>query len=185
MEKQMRSRIITAIATLFIFASFAQAQKVVVDVDKAFDFTKFKSFGWDKGLIAPKPTTSQAIVSAIESELTSRGLVRDDANPDIRIAVMAAAGMDLQGIGPTWNNANYKSWGGYSNPGALMNVTKGTLLIDLLETKNKYCVWRGVVKNVFVQPPSGDPAKDAREMEKLVNKTVEKMFKKYPVKPRK
>lgn len=181
----MKVRAVLAIIVLVVVASFAHAQKIVVDVDKSFDFATFKTFGWAEGQIAPKPTTSQSLVNAIEYELTSRGLVRNDTAPDIRIAVMAAAGMDLQGVGPSWNNERYKSWGGYGNPNALMNVIKGTLLIDLLETKNKYSVWRGVVKDVFVEPPTDNPAKDAKKMETLVNKTVSKMFKKYPVKPRK
>jgi hypothetical protein len=166
-------------------ASVAQAQKMIVDVDKKFDFATFKSFGWAPGQIAPKETTSKFIVDAIEKELRSRGLVRNDADPDIRIAVMAAADIDLQGVGPTWNNEVYRSWGGYGNAGALMNVTKGTLLIDLVETESKYSVWRGVAKDVFVAPPSNDPVKDANHMQSLVNKTVTKLFKKYPVKQNK
>ncbi|HRI03197.1 MAG TPA: DUF4136 domain-containing protein [Pyrinomonadaceae bacterium] len=180
----MKSRIIIAIAALFVFASFAQAQKTVVDVDKSFDFSKFKTFAWSDGQIAPKATTSEMLVAAIERELTMRGLVRNDTAPDIRIAVMAAAGMDLQGVGPTWNNERYRFWGGYGNPAALMTVTSGTLLIDLIETKNKYSIWRAVVKDVFVTPPTGDLEKDLKQMQGLVNKTIPKVFKKYPVRPK-
>lgn len=181
----MRSRNIIALVVLLLFASVTQAQKMVIDVDKSFDFSKFKTFGWSSGQIAPKPTTSQMLVSAVERELISRGLVKNETDPDIRIAVMAAADMDLQGVGPSWNNERYKSWGGYGNPSALMTVAYGTLLIDLIETKNKFSIWRGVAKNIFVKPPTGDPEKDLRQMQGLVNKTVGKMFKKYPVKPSK
>lgn len=181
----MRSRINIAIAVLFVFASFAQAQKTVIDVDKTFDFSKFKSFAWSDGQIAPKATTSEMLVAAIEREMTLRGLVRNDSAPDIRIAVMAAAGMDLQGVGPTWNNERYKYWGGYGNPAALMTVTSGTLLIDLIETKSKHSIWRAVVKDIFVKPPTGDPEKDLKQMQGLVNKTIPKIFKKYPVSPNK
>jgi hypothetical protein len=184
-ENQMRSGIIAAFATLLAVASVAHAQKIVVDSDGTANFAAFRSYGGPDGQVAPNPATGLMIVSAIESELRSRGLVRNDKDPDFRIVVMAAAGMDLQGVGPSWNNERYKSWGGYGNPNALMNVTTGTLLIDLVETKNKRSVWRGVAKDVFVAPPSGDLTKDAREMESLVNKTVGKMFKKYPVKPNK
>jgi len=180
----MRSRIIVAAATAVLFlVSVANAQKAMVDVDSSLDFTQLKSYGWSEGRIAPRESTSRFIVQAIESELNSRGLVRNDTDPDIRIAVMAAAEMDLQGVGPTWNNERYRSWGGYGNPAALMNVAKGTLLIDLVLASNKFSIWRGVVNDVFVAPPSDNPAKDAQRMESLVNKTVAKMFKKYPGKP--
>lgn len=181
----MKLKMIFAFVALFVVVSAAQAQKITVDVDKALDFKTFKTFAWGSGQIAPKTSTSQMIIAAIERELTSRGLTKNDAAPDIQISVMAAVGMDLQGIGPSWNNERYKSWGGYGNPAALMNVTTGSMLIDLIETKNKYSVWRGVVKDVFVAQPSNDPLADARQMEKLVNKTIAKMFKKYPVKPTK
>lgn len=181
----MRTRIIVVAAIILAAASLTAAQKMVVDVDKTVSFAAFKSYGWAGGQIAPKASTSQMIVNAIERELNSRGLVRNDAAPDIRISVMAAAGIDLQGVGPTWNNERYKFWGGYGNPAALMNVAKGTLLIDLIETKNNHSIWRGVVKDVFVAPPTGNPVKDAEAMESLVNKTILKMFRKYPVKPSK
>jgi len=121
------------------------------------------------------------LIEAIESELRSRGMVRNDASPDIRIAVMAAADMDLQGVGPSWNNESYRFWGGYGNPSALMTVTKVTLLIDLIETKKKYSVWRAVAKDIFVKPPTGNQEKDLKQMKGLVDKTITKMFKKYPI----
>ena len=177
----MSSRIIIAILLLLVLASVIQAQKMVIDVDRTVDFAAFKSYGWNSDQIAPTPSTSQMIVAAIERELNSRGLVRNDAAPDILIAVMAAAGMNLQAVGPSWNNERYRSWGGYGSPSALMNVSTGTLLIDLVETKSKISVWRSVVREVFVAPPTGNPTKDAAQMKNLVDKTVRRMFKKYPV----
>lgn len=181
-EIKMKSRTIFAVVAVLILGSIGYGQKMIVDADKSVNFAAFKSFAWAEGNIAPKATTSQLIIAAIEKELTSRGLVKNEAAPDIRIAVMAAADMDLQGIGPTWNNEAYRSWGGYGNPAAMMTVTKGTLLVDILEVNNKTSVWRGVAKDIFVQTPSGNAEKDAKQMEKLVNKTVGDMFKQYPVK---
>ena len=179
----MRPRSIIAAAALFLAASAVHAQKITVDVDKTFNFSAFKTYGWSNGQIAPRPDTGQMIISAIEKELNSRGLVRNDTNPDVKLAVMAAAGMDLQGVGPSWNRSLYKSWGGYGNPAALMNVGSGTLLIDIIETKKEYSVWRAVAKEVFVSAPTGNQKEDAEYMQKLVQKTVAKLFKKYPIKP--
>jgi hypothetical protein len=178
----MKLKLIFAVATLFMIVMGVQAQDMVVDFDKSVDFTKFKSFAFDEGLTARNPTTKAQLIAAISGELTSRGLTRNDTAPDVKVVVMAAADLELQGIGPTWNNEVYKSWGGYGNPAAMMTVRKGTLLIDIVQTSNQIGVWRGVVKNVFVMPPSGNAADDAKQMEKLVNKTVKNMFKKYPVK---
>ncbi len=181
----MTSRLLIAATVICFVVSVAHAQKVTVDVDRTFDFKTFKTYSWAAGQIAPKATTSQMLINAVERELNSRGLVRTETEADIQIAIMAAADIDLQGVGPTWNNERYRFWGGYGNPAALMNIAKGTLLIDLVENKKKYSVWRGVARDIFIQPQSGNPEKDLKEMEALVNKTVGKMFKKYPVSPSK
>jgi len=178
----MKTRIVIACFVTLIFASVGYAQKLYIDADSSYDFHTFKTYAWSSGQIAPNPVTGQLLVAAVERELNARGLVKNEATPDIQIAIMAAPDMDLQGVGPTWNHQRYKSWGGYSNPAALVTLSKGAMMIDLLETKNKFSVWRGVAKDIFVQPPTGNVAKDRRNMEELVDKTIKKMFKKYPVK---
>jgi hypothetical protein len=176
----MKPSITLATAILLLSVSTVLGQKVTVDVDSTVNFSTFKTFGWDKGKVANNPIIGQLIVAAVESELTARGLTKSIDNPDIKIAVLAAAGMDLQAVGPTWNNVNYAIWGGYRNPAALMNVTTGTLLIDLVDTKNSTNVFRGVAKETLTRSVSADQAADARSVEKLVKKAVSKMFKKYP-----
>ncbi|HXI25995.1 MAG TPA: DUF4136 domain-containing protein, partial [Pyrinomonadaceae bacterium] len=93
---------------------------------------------------------------------------------------VAAAGMDIQAVGPTWNSANYRTWGGYTNPAALMTVTTGTMLLDLVERKSDMSVFRGVARETLNRSASGDVAADAKSVEKLIKKAVSKMFKKYP-----
>jgi len=176
----MKPSIILAAAVLLLSTSIVFGQNVKVDVDKTANFSTFKTFGWDKGVVARNPLISQMIVAAVEGELTARGLTRSDDQPDIKVAVAAAAGMDIQAVGPTWNNTTYTSWGGYTNPAALMNITTGTLLLDLVETKGGISVFRGVAKETLNRSTSADVAADARSVEKLIKKAVSKMFKKYP-----
>jgi hypothetical protein len=178
----MKPSIILAAAVLLLSTSAAFGQKVKVDVDTTVNFSTFKTFGWARGMVARNPIISQMIIAAIESELTARGLTKSDANPDIKVSVVAAAGVDIQAVGPTWNNANYRAWGGYTNPAALMNVTTGTLLLDLIDTQKDISVFRGVAKETLTREVSADVTADAKSVEKLVKKAVSKMFKKYPVK---
>ena len=168
-----------------LMASAVSAQKIKVDVESRFDFKTFKTFAFSEGQIAPNPGTGQMLVAAIERELISRGLSKNQENPDITIAVMAGPEFDLQGVGPTWNNANYTAWsGGYGNPNALSTITTGSVMIDLLETKDKYSVWRGTARDVHVKGSSGNPERDSRHMQEMVDKTIKKMFQKYPIGPR-
>lgn len=168
-----------AAVILILTTSAVFGQKVTVDVDAAANFSTYKTFGWSAGAVARNPLIGQLIINAVESELTARGLTRNDANPDIKVAVVAAAGMDIQAVGPTWN-VNYGVWGGYTNPAALMNVTTGTLLVDLVDVKTERSVLRGVAKETLTRSASADVAADARSVEKLIKKSVSKMFKKYP-----
>jgi len=165
---------------LIAMQTFAFGQKVQVDVDQSANFGAFKTFGWDSGTVARNPIIAQMIISAIEGELTRRGLTRNDQAPDIKIAVMAAVGIDMQGVGPTWNNDKYKTWGGYRNPAALMNIPSGNLLVDLLRTSDSVSVFRGVSKSTLPRSPSADAAADARSVENHVRKAVKKIFDKYP-----
>jgi len=177
----MKRSIVLAVAVLFLSTSTIVAQKVKVDVDKTVNFSTFKTFGWAKGPIARNPLISQMIVAAVESELIARGLTKSDDKPDIKVAVLAAAGADIQAVGPTWNNANYRTWGGYANPAALMNITTGTLLVDLVEARKDISVFRGVAKDTLTRPVSADMTADAKSVEKVVKSAVSKMFKKYPI----
>ena len=179
----MKPLIILAAAVLFLSTSAVFGQKVKVDVDTTVNFSTYKTFGWAKGFVAKNPIVSQLIVAAVESELTARGLTKSDDNPDIKVAVVAAAGMDIQAVGATWNNANYAAWGGYTNPAALMNVTTGTMLIDLVD-KRDISVFRGVAKQTLNRSVSADMAADAKSVEKTIKKAVTKMFKKYPTQKR-
>jgi len=173
--------ILAAVAVVLFGLTVAAAQKVTVDVDRTVDFHSFKTYGWSGGQVAKNPAVAQLITSAIERELMAKGLRHEATNPDLSIAVMAATGIDLQGVGPTWNNAQYKSWGGYGNPNALMNITNGTLLIDLVETKNNISVLRGVASDTLDRAPTGNVSEDAKHVHKLIDKAVKKIFKKYPV----
>ena len=173
-------RIIPVAIVLCLSAVAAAAQKVQVDVDSTVNFSAFKTFGWDKGMVARNPLISSLIITTVESELTKRGLTKAD-NPDLKVAVAAAAGADIQAVGPTWNNAQYQVWGGYTNPAALMNVVTGTLLVDLVDTKKDMSVFRGVARQTLNRSSSGNEAADAKSVEKPIKKAVTKMFEKYPV----
>ncbi|HYW74306.1 MAG TPA: DUF4136 domain-containing protein [Pyrinomonadaceae bacterium] len=177
----MKRSIILAVALFLLSTASVIAQNVKVDVDATANFQSFKTFGWDKGRIAQNPVISQLIITAVEGELTRRGLTKVDANPDIKVAVAAAVGADIQAVGPTWNNAQYQVWGGYTNPAALMNVVTGTLLVDLIDTKKDMSVFRGVARHTLNRSTSANDAADAKTVEKPIKKAVSKMFEKYPV----
>ena len=179
-EREMKLSIIFAAAIVLVATTSIFGQKVQVDVDKTVNFSNFNTYGWAEGTPARNPYVSKMIVQAVESELNARGLTKTDNGPDFKVTVMAATDVDLQGVGPTWNNVNYATWGGYTNPAAMVTVTTGTLLIDLVETKNSYSVFRGVAKDTLNGGRTANAEADAKKVEKQINKAVRKMFEKYP-----
>jgi len=181
----MKSRIFLTLAAVAIFGAVVHGQKIKVDVDKSIDFTAFKTFNWAEGNIAPTASTGYLITAAVEKELASRGLVKSTENPDIRIDAIATANMDLKGVGPSWNYDTFGGFGGYGNPGAMVTSAKGSVLMNFFDMKKDVSVWRAVAREVFVLMPSGNREKDIKDMEETVNKTINKLFKQYPVKPRK
>lgn len=178
----MRISLFCVFAFFILASTVAYGQKVKVDFDRSIDFSKYKTFAWADGSPARNPFISDMITSALETELASRGLVKNADAPDLKIAVIAAIGMDVQGIGPSWNNETYRFYGGRGNPSALMNIATGTLIVDLVDTKAGRNVWRGTASDTLPHAPTADPAADAKDSERVVRNAIRKMMKKYPAK---
>ena len=156
---------------LILFVALAipcYAQKVNVDYNKEFDFNSLKTYSWQKGTPAANPLMEQRIVKAIEYNLAMKGFQQVESSPDFYVVSHASTKEELDitewGYGrPRW---------GYSSTVDVEKVLVGTLIVDILEAKDKQLVWRGVAT---------DSASDKPEKnEKKINKAAEKMFKKFP-----
>jgi hypothetical protein len=53
-------------------------------------------------------------------------------------------------------------------------------VIDITNKKTEQYLWRAMAKQTLPRRPSGDMAKDAQSVEKIVKSAVNKMFAKYP-----
>lgn len=173
----MKRAIIGLAFLLFAYPVFGQ--KVDVKFDKNVDFSKYKTYFWVKGMPARNPIINQMITDAVDQQLTARGLTKTDAGGDIQIMFMAASDIDLQITGLTWSNVSNPQ-GSLATIGPPMNIRQGTLVVDITDRKTERYVWRGIAKGSLSRGPSADVAKDAQSVEKLVKKSVEKMFGKYP-----
>ena len=166
-----------------LLCTVAHAQKTSAAYDQKVDFSNYKTFMFSNESGARNPLVNQLIIAAVERELTSRGLTKVDANPDLRVSYLAALGQNVQ--------VDNVSFGAVVNPvysgmvpigSAMWDVTTGTLLIDLFDNKTDRVVFRGTAKEVLQRARSADPAADAKLVSKPINKGIAKIFKKYPVK---
>ena len=182
----MRS-VLTKTAALFvatfILCTVTQAQKTSAAFDEKVDFSTYKTFAFDKEG-ARNPYVNALIVQAIERELTSRGLTKVNTDPDLKVVYLAATVPNLQVQNVPFYHVVNPAYSGMVGS-ATMNmwdVTTGTLVIDLLDSKSDRTVFRGTITDVLQRAPSADLKADAKTVSKPINKGVAKIFKKYPVK---
>lgn len=167
----------------FIFCSVVQAQKTSAAFDETVNFSNYKTFAFDKEG-ARNPFVNALIVAAVERELTSRGLTKVTAEPDLKVVYLAATVPNLQVQNVPFYHVVNPAYSGMVGS-ATMNmwdVTTGTLVIDLLDRQSDRVVFRGTITDVLQRAPSADLKADAKIVTKPINKGVAKIFKKYPVK---
>jgi Domain of unknown function (DUF4136) len=166
-----------------LLCSVGHAQKTSAGFDPNANFSNYKTFAFDKPG-ARNPFVNTMIVEAVERELTSRGLTKVDADPDLLVVYLAASGPNLQVASlPFYQVVNpaYSGMVGGASM-AMWDVTTGTLVIDLFDRKAARTVFRGTVTDVLKRAPSIDLAADAKLVSKPINKGIAKIFKKYPIK---
>ena len=172
-----------AVVILLASLSFteAHAQKTSAGYDKSANFSSYKTFMFSEIPGARNPFVNEMIKAAVTRELSARGLNRVEANPDLRVSYLAAAGFDLQVASVSFGYTVNPVYSGLVPAGSAMwNVTTGTLLIDLFDNKTDRIVFRGTAKDVLQRAPSADPVADAKLVSKPINKGIAKIFKKYP-----
>lgn len=162
--------------------SVAQAQKTSAGYDKGVNFSTFKTFSFEPKSGARNPYVNKMIIAAVERELTARGLTKVDTDSDLSVTYLAASGFDLQVASVPFYHVVNPAYSGVvgGSTATMWDVTTGTLVIDLFETKTTRIIFRGTAKDVLQRAPSNDAAADAKIVEKQINKGINKIFKKYP-----
>ena len=156
------------------------AQKVRVGADPAVDLSKYKTYTWAKGMAGPNALVNAQIVAAVDHELAAKGLQKVETDPELTLAAWVWTESDMHVTNPSWAPALNSISTGVAVGSQGWAVTKGTLVIDISDTKTKNGVWRGTATDTLNHGPSGNKAKDAKNAEKPIRKAVEKMFRKFP-----
>ena len=157
----------------------ASAQKVSVGADPGVDLTKYKTYGWSK-IASANPIANEIVVTAVDAQLAAKGLTKVEADPELTVVVFGSSMSDIHVSNPSWSPALNSIATGVAVGSQSWVVSKGTLVIDLLETKTNNSVWRGTATDTLDRGPTGDKAKDAKALEKPIKNAVKKMFKQFP-----
>jgi len=174
-----RKRLFIVILLMLPGAISARAQKVSVGADPALDLTKYKTYGWSN-VASANPIANQIVVSAVDTQLAAKGLTKVETNPELTVVVFGSSMSDIHVSNPSWSPSLNSIATGVAVGSQSWLVTKGTLVIDLLDTKTNNSVWRGTATDTLDRGPTGDKAKDAKTVEKPIRNAVKKMFKQFP-----
>ena len=175
--------------TLFIIALIAlgsltvNAQKVKVTSAPNADFSTYKTYAWDEGMLS-NPIVRQHIVVAVDNAMAAKGLQKVETEPDLMVSALASTESDLTVTNPSWAPSLNSIATGIPSVSQAWPVTKGTLIVNISDAKNKNAIWRGTATQTLEHGPTGDRVRDAKAVEKPIRKAVEKMFKKVPPKPK-
>jgi hypothetical protein len=159
----------------------ANAQKVRVGADPSADLTKYKTYAWDQGTAGANPVVNQIIIAAVDAQFAAKGIKKVETDPDLTLSAFVWTDSDMQVSNPSWAPSLNSIATGVAVPSQSWVVTRGTLVVNMSDTKTKNEVWRGTATDTMKHGPTGDKIKDAKTAEKPIKKAVEKMFKQFPV----
>ncbi len=165
---------------LLVLAPVAvRAQKVKVTSVPGVDFSRYKTYAWDEGMLA-NPIVKQHIVAAVDKAMQTKGLTKVETAPDLLVSALASTESDLTVTNPSWAPALNSIATGIPASSQAWPVTKGTLVVSISDAKTKNGIWNGTATETLDNGPTGDNVRDAKTVQKPINKAVEKMFKKFP-----
>ena len=171
---------ILLILTMLSGALCVSAQKVSVGADPAVDLTKFKTYTWSKGVTSSNPLVSAMVVSQVDAQLAAKGLKKVEADPELTVVIFGSTESDMHVSNPSWSPSLNSIQTGVAVPSQSWLITKGTLVVDMLDAKTNNSVWRGQATQTLDRGLTGDKTKDAKTVEKPIRNAVKKMFKQFP-----
>lgn len=150
--------------------------KTTVDYDRQTDFSKYKTYAYEKGTPVDNQLIDQRIVAALESQMSAKGFRKVESNPQVYATYHAATQDQKQFVTDTMGygyGAGWR-WGGGMGTSTTreVNYTVGTVVVDLWDASTKKLIWRGTASKTV----EDDPSKSTKN----INEGMAKMFAEYP-----
>jgi Domain of unknown function (DUF4136) len=178
-----RIKLCVIVAISCTIAGFAQ--KVKVGYEKGTDFSKYHTYTWAKPRTIPsRPLLYDYVVSAIDGELSAKGLKKTESDGDLTL--IPAGGIEYGSnfpagtpILPTYAgpppDMNSTMWTGMTPGSSGPVVAQGSLTIEFVDRSRNEVIWNGTVTQTL------DPVKKDKSVA-LVYKAVAKLLKNFPPK---
>jgi hypothetical protein len=167
-------------------AGLAMGQDVKYNFDQNADFSKYKTYKWEKH---PKSLdvdelTGGMLAKGFDAALAAKGLTRtDSATPDMVIVWQLAVSQEKEistystdmGYGGGWGRGYYRGgMGSTMTTGSTSTINIGTVALDMYDRAEKKLVWRGIASKTIDAKAKPD------KQQKNVDKAAAKMLKNYP-----
>src|ERR1700719_3947065 len=174
---KLQRMVLILMGVMFVFAGRLSAQQVKTDYDHNANFTQYKTYSWEQ-VKTKDPLFVDRIKSAVNAALTSKGWTEVPSGGDVSIIAIQTT-QDQQtlntfydGFGGGWGWRRFGG-GGFGEPTTTeQDYKEGTLVLDLYDAKTKQLIWRGSAEGMV--------SNKAEKNEKNLDKSVAKMFKKFP-----
>jgi hypothetical protein len=167
----------TVALVIALFSIPAVADKVVTDFDHSANFSQYHTYSWGHLHVAD-PLFEQRVHEAVDQALQAKGLQEVEAGGDLTVTAVAVKRNRTEyntfydGLGPRWG---WHGWGMGMATTTVDKIPVGTLVVDLYDTNSEHLVWRGEAHDQL----SDKPEKDTKKL----NKSVDKMFERFPPRP--
>ncbi len=172
-----RLALFVAFTTLLVIVGSCSSTRYIFDSDTQHSFKGYSSYAWFQLASPPDkaqpPTEANTILTtrihrAIDRELTTMGMkTAPVADADFLVTyslvlqakmVMYSTGWSMPMGGWGWGGWGGWGWGGGWSGGrtSMDSYTEGTIVVDVLDTKTRTLVWRGIAENAFSKPNPDD-----------------------------
>ncbi len=151
-----------------------QSEGVHTDYDKKMNFSQFKTYSWSR-VQTTNPLWQDRIRDAVDKDLQGKGWQRVESNGDVTLTAVGGTHNEqeyqtfYEGLGPGWR---WRHFGGTEAYTTVQTYKIGTLVLDMYETGSKQLIWRGTASEAV--------SDDSSKNEKKLQKSVAKMFDKFP-----
>ena len=151
------------------------ADRVTVDYDHATQFGQIKTYSWSKVHTA-NSIWDQLVKDAINKQLSANGWREVQSGGDVALVAVERTSVQQQYDTFYDGFGGWRRWGGGvgESTTTVDNYKVGTLIVSMFDNNSKQLIWRGTT--------SSDLSANSDKNTKNLNKDVEKMFKKSPLK---
>ena len=171
----VQRKIFASAGFALLFATALSAQQVKTDYDRSADFSRYKTYSWEK-VQTQNQLWVDRIKGAVNEALIAKGLTPVESGGDVAIVAIETTQEQqtlntfYDGFGGGWG---WRRGGGFGDSTTTVETYKvGTLVVDLFDAHNKTLLWRGSSTDTF----SNKSDKNIKNLDK----GVQKMFDHFP-----